>query len=109
MFDFLKQADEIETEVEEPVDVAKIEELIKMIDLAQSVNADFKLSIILRIDGFVVDSINFAGIKFVKKTKNEPNKIVISHYNSLLLIDTMINVDDIIHFDLSIKFTDSGD
>lgn len=106
MFDFLKQEN---TEAGEPVDIAKIEDLIKIIDLAQSINADFELSIILRIDGFTVDSLNFQGINFVKKTKNEPNKIVISHYNSLLLVDTIINTDDIVHFNLNIKFDDSGD
>lgn len=90
-----------------PVAVEEIENLIEMIELANKINATFDLCLILRMGGFTVNSAIFKGIKMLKKSKNESDRIVISYYNNLLSTETTIDAEDIVHVSLEVLFTDT--
>ena len=105
MFDFLKH--EKDMSEENPVDIEKVEDLIKIINVCKDIGAEFELCLILRLDGLTIDSSMFKDIKLLKKTKNEPDRLSVSYYNALLSTNSVIDINDIIHINLKIVFADT--
>lgn len=90
----------------DPVSVEDLEKTIKLIETAKEVDCRFQVCFTLAIGEYFIDSDAFRGIKFLKKTKNEEDRVMVSQYNALLSTDTIIKVSDIIGVCVTIKFKD---
>ena len=101
--------EEIETDMRDPVSIQDIEDMIKLINVASEIKCDFKLVLNLEIGEFCVKSDNFKGIKMSKATKKQADRLVISHSNALLLVDTVIQVKHIVGITFALKFEDRSD
>ena len=106
----LKEIDsEIDNSKKEPIDIKQIENLIELINVAKDIGCVFTLKILLEIDNFLLKSDNFKNIKLLKPNKTQESRLVITHTNALLNIDTTIETKYIvgINFDLSFNGDDS--
>lgn len=103
-----KEMDKIEEELNmknaEPISIKDIEQGIELIDVANKINAYFKIKLYLSIGEFYVDSDSFRSIKLMKKNKNEKDRVVISHYTALLSTETTINIENIYGFTIDIAY-----
>lgn len=109
MFELLrKNISQIEEEVidEKPVTKKEIEDMIKLINAAHNVDAMFDLQLKLVIGDFNISSESYTGMKLLSKTKSDDDRLVISYKNALLSNDTVIDISNILHIILYIKFCD---
>ena len=95
---------QIDTENQEPVDIQDIKDVISLVNTASKVNCTFVLHLILNIGEFNVKSDNFKNIDLLKANKTQDERLSITHTDALMLIDTTINVKDIIGIEFTLKF-----
>lgn len=92
---------------EEPVKKEELQHLIDIIEVAKDIGASFELVLSLTMGEFCVDSISLVGMKMINK--KDEGKILIQHkQNILLLNDTYIDIENIIHIDFKLRFTDKN-
>ena len=93
---------------EEPVKKEELQHLIDIIEVAKDIGASFDLVLSLTMGEFCVDSYSFVGIKMTNSKKDE-GKLLIQHkQNMLLLNDTYIDIENIVHIDFKLRFTDKN-
>ena len=102
------EMDMIEHTPEEPVKKEELQHLIDIIEVAKDIGASFDLVLSLTMGEFCVDSYSFVGIKMSNSKKDE-GKLLIQHkQNMLLLNDTYIDIENIVHIDFKLRFTDKN-
>ena len=100
----IEKAEVEELQKMDPVSLKDIEQAIELINVAKKINAHFKITLYLTIGEFGVDSDSFNGIKILKKTKSEKDRIVINHYNALFSTETTIDIDNIFGFTVDVGY-----
>ena len=104
---FKSEPEVIEENIDiEPISIKDVEDVVKIINEARKVNElnlYFELILYLKIGEFYVDSVSLKDIKILKKTKSEPDRIIISHCNALLSTDTTIRLEDILKISFKLE------
>lgn len=104
-----EEIDKIEEEVQKPVEISAIEDVINLISVASKVKCRFQLHLTLSIGDFKVDNDNFEDIKLLNKSKKEStNKVVITYKDALLSNQTTIDIENIVKIDFILKYNDKG-
>ena len=101
----IEKAEHTDIKEAEPVSVKDIEQAIELINVANKINAQFKITFYLTIGEFSVDSDSFNDIKLMKKTKNEKDRIVIDYYTALFSTETTINLENVFGFTIDVAYT----
>ena len=102
-----KEIKEIERENIEPIDKETIENIVKLIETAYSVGCEFDLHLELTIGDFCVDSASYNGIKLINN-KKDGDKLLIKQKNMLLLNETYIDLENIVHATFNLKLCDKN-
>ena len=101
----IEKVENVEMKEAEPVSIKDVEQAIELINVANKINAHFKITFYLTIGEFSVDSDSFNSIKLMKKTKNEKDRIIISYYTALFSTETTIDINNIYSIVMSISFS----
>lgn len=105
----LKQIEEeIMNEEQKPVDVKEIEDLIRIINTVKDINCIFSLVLRLEIGEFSVQNDNLKEIKLLKATKTQQERLSITHTNTLLTMETTIELRHITGITFKLAFNDSN-
>ena len=101
----LKQIEkEFNEDEKEPVDIKDLEGVIELINVAKEVNCSFTLKLLLEIGEFIVQSDNFKSIKLLKANKTQSERLVITHTNALITMDTTIEAKHIVGINFTLTF-----
>lgn len=100
----IKKAETEEIKEAEPVSIKDIEQAIELINIANKINAHFKVTFYLTIGEFSVDSDSFNSIKLMKKTKNEKDRITVNYYTALFSTETTIKLENIFGFTVDVAY-----
>lgn len=95
--------DKIERQDEEPISKEVVEDIIRLIDVANDCSCYFELCLLLSIGEFKIDSASYAGIKLLNDKKNS-DTLVITTKNILLTTDTSIDLINIKNIIFNLKF-----
>ena len=96
------------TDAKEPVGFEKIENAVELIKLAHKINCDFDFAFTMNgSDAFVMDCMNFKDIR-ISKVKNQPNKVIISHSDIFMDVETTIVTDLIKKVVVNVNFLKEG-
>ena len=87
-----------------PVTYETMENVIKLIEIANETNSDFSLLLNLSIDSFKIDSDNFKDIKLLKGNKTQPDRVMISSSDVLLTTETTIELQHIAKVTVFIQY-----
>lgn len=90
-----------------PVDKKDIENVIKLVEVAQSVNCYFKICLSFSKDEFMVTSTFFKGIKLINN-KKDGDKLLIQYNNTLYANDAYFDLDSIIHIHVVCQYQNGG-
>ena len=101
------EMDIIDHTEEIPVTKEELQQLIDIIEVARKIDASFDLVLSLSMGEFHVDSLSFVGIKMINK-KDEGKLLIQYKQNMLLLNDTYIDIENIMHIDFTLRFTDKN-
>lgn len=93
---------------EEPVKKEELQHLIDIIEVAKDIGASFDLVLSLTMGEFCVDSYSFIGIKMTNSKKDEGKLLIQYKKNMLLFNDTCIDIENIVHIDFKLRFTDKN-
>lgn len=100
----IEKVENVEMKEAEPVSIKDVEQAIELINVANKINAHFKITFYLTIGEFSVDSDSFNSIKLMKKTKNEKDRIIISYYTALFSTETTIELKNIFGFTIDVAY-----
>ena len=91
----------------EPIDRKDLESLINIISVAKG--CEFRLTLLLEVGEFSVDSVNFKGIKILNVSKNEPERVVVSFTDTLSTTDVTIPLEHIVGASLDLHLSQYGE
>lgn len=77
-----------------PVTMDDVDNLIKLVKLSKSIDCYFSVNLLLSSGNYTIDSNDLVDIK-ITQGKTQPERLIISTQESLLAIETAINITDI--------------